>query len=212
VLRARYRTLAGEAPAQLVRATAAIVEHRAVINRLKVNEHPDLVDWQQQYDLVEAHDFDRERVLELELAAIRAKGEIEAAIAAEIAELRSLRVELEEGEQLSTSELSVRSRFDDTDRGKLLHRHETDLERGFTRGLKEVQDLTRWTMQMASMKDVAADRTWVGTRPPVVNPARNEATAVVTGGPLAGRNPVEERGFSVVDVAITPQKGHKRKQ
>jgi hypothetical protein len=49
-------------------------------------------------------------------------------------------------------------------------------------------------------------------RAPVANPARNEATVGATSGPQAGWNPVEERGFSVVDVAITPQKRHKRKR
>jgi hypothetical protein len=49
-------------------------------------------------------------------------------------------------------------------------------------------------------------------RAPVANPARNEATAVAGRGGLGGWNPVEAKGFSVVDVAITPKKRHKRKR
>ena len=83
-----------------------------------------------------------------------AKAEIEARIELEIAELRSRKLELEERDNREMSEASLRARFDDTDRGKLMHRHESDLERGFFRGLKEARDLVRWVVQVEGMKPV----------------------------------------------------------
>jgi hypothetical protein len=212
MLLGRIRTYRQVAPGQLRLATLALVEHRRVAEKLRLNEDPDLLDWTQKYKSALAHERDREKVLGLELRAIQAKDEVEKRIAREIAGLRARKLELEEVDRVEASEATLRARFDDTDRGKLLHRHEVDLERGFQRGMKELREFTRWTMQMASIKEVAPERPWDGVRPPAVKPARNEATGVAKGGPLSGWEPVENTGYSEVDVAITPRMGPKRRQ
>jgi hypothetical protein len=45
-----------------------------------------------------------------------------------------------------------------------------------------------------------------------MSPARNEATRGVKRDPLAGFEVVENRGYSEVNVSITPQTGPKHKQ
>jgi hypothetical protein len=211
-LEGRLRSKLGKAPAHLVGATMAMVEHRRVAKKLKDNENPDSLDWTQTYKSASSHQVDRDNIHDLELVAIKSKAEIETTVAEAIAELRSRKIEVEDRERVEKSEASQRARFDDTDRGKLLHRHESDLERGFFRGLKEARELTRWTMQMEATNVIAPDRSWAGTRPPAVNPARNEATAGSSRGGLAGWEPVEIKGYSEVDVSITPKIGPKRRQ
>jgi hypothetical protein len=208
----RYRSLHHQSPGQLVGATIAMVEHRDVAAKLKRNEKPDLVAFSLQYRSDLAHEHDRERVMDLELKAIDAKSQVEAVIAAAIAELKERKVELEATEGLELAEAAVRARFDDTDRGKLIHRHESDLERGFLRGFKEAREITRWAMQAKEGKSVATDRSWTGMPAGTVPAARNEATAGGDRRPRGGWKAVDHEGYSEVDVSIVPKIDHKRKQ
>jgi hypothetical protein len=211
-LQGRYRAIHNQSPCQLVTATIAMVEHREVAAKLKLNETPDLVAWKLQYRSDLAHEHDRERVMDLELKAIGAKDQVETVIAQAIAELKARKAELDATEGLEVAEATVRARFDDTDRAKLIHRHESDLERGFLRGFKEAREITRWAMQVKEGKAVATDRSWSGVAPGSVRPARNEATAVEDRRPRGGWKAVEHDGYSEVDVSIVPKIGHKRKQ
>jgi hypothetical protein len=183
-----------------------------VAERLKLNEKPDLVPWKIHYKSDLAHEHDRERVMDLELKAIDAKSQVETVIAQAIAELKERKAELEATETLEAAEASARARFDDTDRAKLIHRHESDLERGFLRGFKEAREVSRWATQAESAKPIASDRSWSGVPAVPVRPARNEATAGEDRRPRGGWKAVEHDGYSEVDVSIVPRIGHKRKQ
>jgi hypothetical protein len=211
-LQGRYRSLHAQSPCPLVAATITMVEHREVAERLKLNEKPDLIDWTVRYKSATAHEHDRERVIDLEQGAIRGKAQVESLIARAIAELKERKAELEALEGPETAEAPLRARFDDTDRARLIHRHESDLERGIFRGMKEVRDVTRWTMQVESSKPVAPDRPWSERRPASVPPARNEATGGSASAPQKGWKAVEHDGYSEVDVSIVPPIGHRRKQ
>jgi hypothetical protein len=208
----RYRAMHNQSPCQLIAATIAMVEHREVAAKLKRNEKPDLVPFKFQYRSDLAHEHDRERVMDLELKAIDAKSQVETVIAQAIAELKVRKAELEATETLEVAEATARARFDDTDRGKLIHRHESDLERGFLRGFKEAREVTRWATQVEEKKAVASDRSWSGMPPGPLPSARNEATAGEDRRPRGGWKAVEHDGYSEVDVSIVPQTGHKRKQ
>ena len=211
-LMGRYRANHNQSPCQLVAATIAMVEHRDVAAKLKRNEKPDLVPFKFQYRSDLAHEHDRERVMDLELKAIGAKDQVETVIAQAIAELKERKAELEATEGLEVAEATVRARFDDTDRGKLIHRHESDLERGFLRCFKEAREMTRWATQVAEGKAVASDRSWGATPPGPLRPARNEATDGRDRKPRGGWKAVEHDGYSEVDVSIVPKIGHKHKQ
>lgn len=211
-LMGRYRALHNQSPCRLVAATIAMVEHRDVAAKLKRNEKPDLVPFKFQYRSDLAHEHDRERVMDLELKAIDAKSRVEAVVAAAIAELKVRKAELEATEGLEVAEATVRARFDDTDRGKLIHRHESDLERGLLRGFKEAREVTRWATQAASAKAVAPDRSWAESHRGPLPSARNEATDGPEQRPRGGWKAVEHDGYSEVDVSIVPRTDHKRKQ
>jgi hypothetical protein len=212
ILMGRLRSLRRKAPGQLVLQTLAIAKNREVATKLANNEYPASLHWTEKYNSQEAHQRDRDEILGHELKAIHAKAEIEARIEREIADLRARKLELEERDNQEMSQASLRARFDDTDKGKLMHRHEGDLERGFFRGLKEVRDIGRFAMQVNGTKPITPERPWLETRPPELSPARNEATARPVRKGLAGWEPIEEKGYSEVNVSITPKMDPKRKQ
>jgi hypothetical protein len=70
----------------------------------------------------------------------------------------------------------------------------------------------RSKQQGETEKVFVSDRPWeIASRKPM-SPARNEATPGLKRDPLAGFEVVENRGYSEVDVSITPGMGPKRKQ
>ena len=154
-------------------------------------------------------EYDEERVLGLALRADWAKEEIEQLLDTTLAELRARKIELEAQEAIEAAEATYRLRFDDTDRGRILHRNERDLERSFIRTLKELRDLSKWRLQMLEWEQVATPRPPI-TSPP--SPAQNEATGRRPGDNLKDWVPADKKGYSEVNIMITPPIDPKRKQ
>ena len=111
------------------------------------------------------------------MGALAGKVELEAVIAREVAGLRARKAELEAVEATEASEAGLRARFDSTDRGKLLHRYEVNIERGLHRDIREAMAVNRWTMQMADLIGLAAKESRRKGTPGL----RNEATAGASG-------------------------------
>jgi hypothetical protein len=212
MLQGRYWMSLGLTPDPLVPATDAVVKHRKVAAQLKANEGPGPIAWDVRYGAKVLHDDDLARVVDLELAAILAKDGLRTTIARELADLRSRRVEVAEKDRQELSTAVLKARLDDTDRGKLMDRHESDLDRGIHRCHKELRDYRREGLQPYVAQVLVSDRPWEGAPRKPVSPARNEPTRGVNRDPLAGWEPVENTGYSEVDVSITPGIGPKHKQ
>jgi hypothetical protein len=179
-----------------------------VVEKLELNEFPWIMS-SDRYVTKQQHEHDKERVLGLALKAVAARAEIEEFLDATIAELQARKVELEAQEAVEAAEATFRARFDDSERGRILHRNERDLERSFARTLRELRDLSRWKLQMMEWEEVAATQTRLHSTPPA---AQNEATGRRPGDALKDWVPVEKKGYSEINVRITPPIDPKRKQ
>ena len=211
-LQGRYRALV-KTPDRLTPLTDAVTAHRKAAAKLQADsDRPTPPPWDQRNPVRVPTDADRARVADLERAAIVAKDEIRATIARELADLRARRLEVAEKDRQELSTAVLKARLDVTDRGKLMDRHESDLDRGIHRCHKELRDYRREGLQPHAAAAFVSDSPWEGVPRKPVKPARNEPTRGVKRDPLAGWEPVENVGYSEVDVSITPGIGPKRKQ
>jgi hypothetical protein len=160
VLQGRYRSIAGNTPDPLVPPTDAVLLHRNAAAKLLADSGPPPPPWDLRYRAPAPTEADRARVVDLELAAILAKDVLRKTIDRELAGLRTRRLEVEENDRLELAGASVRARFDSTERGRLMHRHELDLERGLNRGIKVLRDMGRSKAQGDAEKVFVSDRPW----------------------------------------------------
>ena len=194
-------------PSPLALATKAIRVHRELAERLELNASGRAM-YGVKYGSKQEHEYDRERLDNLAMGALAGKVELEAVIAREVAGLRARKAELEAVEAVEASEAGLRARFDSTDRGKLLHRYEVNIERGLHRDIREAMAVGRWTMQMADLIGLAERESRRKGTPGL----RNEATAGGVGAAAVSPKVVQGEGFATVDMAITPGWDGKRRQ
>ena len=190
--------------------TIHINNHREVATKLEHHLHPNGYSWNYRYSSNEEVQTDLDRIGDLTAKGEAARDQLKAMIDDQQAELRALAEVRSKEEALERSEATYRARFDGSNEGKLMHRYQSDQQRGFLKILGELRAMSKQSKQAVrgpafKPEPTEADdlATILEETPPV---SRKEPGQVVSMSPAMG---------SKVDKAVrkrdvrAPRKGRK---
>jgi hypothetical protein len=193
----------GKGPGRFVHAQMMIDKYRTTLERLRAHREEQMPAWDDRvYHNPLQLESDAGGVDKMGEAAANSVMELRAILDREIADLKARKLELTPDAELDDREAPVRARFDASPRGQLMVRYAVAAERGVHQAIKQLMDLTRFTLEVDGLPADAANGGGGGAAVFGTSPARNEANF---GGSAGGDGGGVDRRRSRRGGAILPK-------